>query len=232
MLLCWFERQLAMVIFRSARLDFAQWFHRSNPERVPTGNFKARCAGASLSLRRKNNMANRLTMVTLLLWLAVFATSGVAQSKPSAPMAAGEALTPVAWLVGGTWVTDVKSPSDGTATHVENRTRWAANHQAIEFNVDFNGKPHYNGFYAYNPVAKTIGFYYTDSEGEMTIGTAIPDADGKTIHQEFDTMYPNGKTGRIRSTLVRDGNDAYWFAVFVQKDGDWAQVFKIHYERK
>ena len=45
-------------------------------------------------------------------------------------------------------------------------------------------------------------------------------------------MHPDGKTGHIRSTLVRDGNDAYWFTVFMQKDGEWAQVFKIRYERK
>ena len=82
------------------------------------------------------------------------------------------------------------------------------------------------------PSTKTIGFYYTNSEGELTIGTATPDPDGKTLHQDFDIMHPDGKTGHIRSTLVRDGNDAYWFSVFMQKNGEWAQVFKIRYERK
>jgi hypothetical protein len=177
-------------------------------------------------------MTKRFPSVTLFLWLAIFAASGFAQSKPAAPAAIVEPLTPVAWLVGGTWVTDVKDPSDGTVTHVENRIRWAANHQAIEFNTDFNGKPHYYGFYAYNPVAKTISFYYTNSEGELTIGTATPDPDGKTLLHEFDIFHPDGKTGHVRSTVVRDGNDAYWFTVFMQKDGEWAQVFKIHYERK
>jgi len=177
-------------------------------------------------------MTKRPTIATLFLSLAVFAASGFAQSKSTSPPAAGEALAPVAWLVGGTWVSDVKDPSDGMVTHVENRIGWAPNHQAIEFNTDFNGKPHYYGFYAYNPAAKTIGFYYTNSEGELTIGTATPDPDGKTMHQEFDIMHPNGTTGHIRSTLVRDGNDAYWFTVFMQKDGEWAQVFKIRYERK
>ena len=104
-------------------------------------------------------------------------------------------------MVGGTWVTDVKDPSDGTVTHVENHIRWAPNHQAIEFNTDFNGKPHYYGFYAYNPVAKAISFYYTNSEGELTIGTATPDPDGKTLLHEFDIMHPNGKTGHVRSTV-------------------------------
>jgi hypothetical protein len=177
-------------------------------------------------------MMTRFRCTMLFLFLAVFAQSGFAQAKSAAPSAAAEPLTPVAWLVGGTWISDVKDPSDGTATHVENHIGWAANHQAIEFNTDFNGKPHYYGFYAYNPVAKTIGFYYTNSEGELTIGTATPDPDGKTIHQDFDIMHPNGSTGHIRSTLLRDGNDAYWFSVFMQKNGEWAQVFKIRYERK
>jgi len=177
-------------------------------------------------------MTKRFSIATLFLMLAVFVAGGYAQSKPAASTVTVEPLAPVAWLVGGTWVSDVKDPSDGSMTHVENHIRWAPNHQAIEFNTDFDGKPHYFGFYAYNPVAKTIGFYYTNSEGELTIGTATPDADGKTVRQNFDIMHLDGKTGHIRSTLVRDGNDAYWFSVFVQKDGDWAQVLKIHYERK
>lgn len=164
--------------------------------------------------------------------LTLFAVQMSAQSQPATTPPPGEALTPVVWLVGGTWVSDVKDPSDGSMTHVENRIRWAPNHQAIEFNTDFNGKPHYNGFYAYNPVAKTIVFYYTNSEGELTIGTATPDPDGKTVRQEFDILHPDGKSGHIRSTLVRDGNDAYWFSVFMQKNGEWAQVFRIRYERK
>ncbi len=177
-------------------------------------------------------MTKRFISVALFLWLAVFAASGFAQSKATAPAATADPLAPVAWLVGGTWVSDVKDPSDGTVTHVENLIRWAPNHQAIEFNTEFNGKPHYYGFYAYNPVAKTISFYYTNSAGEMTIGTATPDPDGKTLLQEFDILHVNGRTGHIRSTVVRDGNDAYWFSVFLQKDGEWAQVFKIRYERK
>ena len=104
------------------------------------------------------NMTTRLTRATLILSLAIVAASGFAQSKPATPAATAEPLAPVAWLVGGTWVSDVKDPSDGTVTHVENRIRWAPNHQAIKFNTDFNGKPHYYGFYAYNPVAKTISF--------------------------------------------------------------------------
>ena len=45
-------------------------------------------------------------------------------------------------------------------------------------------------------------------------------------------MRPDGKTQHIRSTMVRDGNDAYWFTLFMQNKGEWAEVFKIRYERK
>jgi hypothetical protein len=177
-------------------------------------------------------MTKQFLSIALFLSLAVFGASGFAQAKPSTPAPTAEPLAPVAWMVGGTWVTDVKNPSDGTLTHVESHIRWAPNHQAIDFNTDFNGKPHYNGFYAYNPVTKAISFYYTTSHGELTIGTATPDPDGKTLNHEFDVLHADGKTEHVRSTVMRDGNDAYWFSVFLQKDGEWAQVFKIRYERK
>ena len=172
-----------------------------------------------------------------LVWscviLSVLMGNAFAQSQAAAPKVVESPLAPVAWLVGGTWTSDVKDPQDGSITHVENHITWAPNHQAIDFVTNFDGKPHYNGFYAYNPAAKTIGFYYTSSEGQLTIGTSTPDADGKTVEQNFDVMQPDGKTQHIRSTLVRDGNDAYDFSVFMQnKAGEWAQLFKIRYERK
>jgi hypothetical protein len=32
--------------------------------------------------------------------------------------------------------------------------------------------------------------------------------------------------------VVRDGDNAYSFTVFLQKNGEWSPEFKIHYERK
>jgi hypothetical protein len=45
-------------------------------------------------------------------------------------------------------------------------------------------------------------------------------ADGKRRIRRFPTL----------PSLTR--NDGYWFTVFLQKDGAWAQEFKIHYKRK
>ena len=169
-------------------------------------------------------------VAALSLLLAVSGWNILAQA--SAPKNAESLLAPVAWLVGGTWVSDVKDPQDGSTTHVENHITWAPNHQAIQFVTDFNGKPHYNGFYAYDAAAKAVKFFYTSEEGQLTVGTATPDTDGKTLHQEFDVTQPSGETNHIRSTIVRDGNDAYLFTVFMQQDGVWKQLFQITYKRK
>ena len=177
-------------------------------------------------------MTNRiLAVLCLLAYLAI--VSEPAQSQAPAAKTASGPLAPVAWFVGGTWTSDVKDPQDGSVTHVENHITWAPNHQAIQFVTDFNGKPHYNGFYAYDAAAKAIRFFYTSEEGQLTVGTATPDPDGMTLQQEFDVMQPTGATQHIRSTILRDGNDAYDFSVFLQnKTGEWAPMFKIRYERK
>jgi hypothetical protein len=172
------------------------------------------------------------TNIVVCLIAILMAVNVVAQSHAPAK-SADSLLAPVAWLVGGTWTSEVKDPGDGSVTHVENRITWAPNHQAIQFVTEFNGKPHYNGFYAFDPAKKTINFYYTSEQGQLTIGTATPEADGGTLHQEFDVMQPNGTTQHIRSTILRDGENAYDFSVFMQnKAAEWAQVFKIRYQRK
>jgi len=167
------------------------------------------------------------------LFVSFVILAGNALAQPSAPPKATDSpLAPVAWLVGGTWVSDVKDPHDGSVTHVENHITWAPNHQAIQFVTDFNGKPHYNGFYAYDPAKKSINFYYTSESGQLTIGTSTPDADGKTLRQEFDVTQPSGVTNRIRSTVARDGNNAYVFTVFEPENGEWKQLLQIIYKRK
>jgi len=180
---------------------------------------------------QENEMLQKRLAILSCLLILMGSAFALTQSAPNKP--AESTLAPVAWLVGGTWTSDVKDPDSGSVTHVENRITWAPNHQAIQFVTDFDGKPHYNGFYAYDAAAKAIKFFYTSEQGQLTIGSATPDADGKTLHQEFDVTQPAGAIQHVRSTIVRDGSDAYDFSVFMQgKTGEWAQVFKIRYERK
>jgi hypothetical protein len=182
-----------------------------------------------LPLKKIMTKLARPAIFALMIGVAVTAA---AQSVPKAATSAEDHFAPVTWLIGGTWTSDVKDPDSGTVTHVQNQVRWAPNHQAIEFVTEFGGKPHYNGFYAYDAASKSVRFYYTSSEGELTTGTAALDVDGKTLHQDFDIVHSNGSVGHLRSTIVRDGPDAYGFSVFMSKNGEWAKVFEIRYRRK
>ena len=167
---------------------------------------------------------------SLLLMTALHA---LAQAPPLVtPQSPDVLLAPVAWLVGGTWISDVKDPQDGSVTHVENHISWAPNHASIQFVTNFNGKPHYNGFYAYDARRGAIRFYYTSDSGQLTMGTLTPDLDGKRLDQEFATTEPNGTISHSRSTIVRDGEDAYLFTVFIEQNGTWKQLFQIRYKRR
>ena len=100
--------------------------------------------------------------LAVLCWLLLLtALPALAQAPLVTPQSPEVSLAPVAWLVGGTWTSDVNDPQDGSLTHVENRISWAPNHGAIQFVTNFNGKPHYNGFYAYDAAKGAICFYYT-----------------------------------------------------------------------
>jgi hypothetical protein len=138
----------------------------------------------------------RVAVLCSLVLIA--ALDALAQAPTAASKGAETSLEPVAWLVGGTWVSDVKDPQDGSMTQVESHITWAPNRAAIQFVTDFNGKPHYNGFYAYDASKAVIQFYYTSEAGQLTVGTATPDLDGKTLHQEFDVTQPNGTVQHIR----------------------------------
>ena len=193
-------------------------------------NIAAMAQCRDFSLHEDAMTARRVALLCSLL--LVVPLYSVAQAPAAASKSPEALLKPVAWLVGGTWISDVKDPQNGSTTHVENRITWAPNRAAIQFVTNFNGKPHYNGFYAYDAVKAAIRFYYTSEDGQLTIGTATPDLDGKTLHQEFDVTQPNGTVQHIRSTIVRDGKDAYVFTVFMPQNGAWTQLFQITYKRK
>ena len=175
-------------------------------------------------------MTKCLTYVLMLAYL--IPSMSLAQDKPAAPAKEQDPLAPLSWIIGGSWSTVVKDKDDAHPVHVVNRPTWAPNRRAIIFDVYFDTTPHYYGFYAFNPATKNIDFYYTSSDGELTTGTASADPDGKTLWQEFDIRHTNGVTAHLRSSIVRDGDNAYWLTVFTQKDGQWAQAFRIRYERR
>src|SRR6266481_3795682 len=119
-------------------------------------------------------MKPRSTCKAGVILFALFASITVfAQTTPKPPEPSP--LTQISWLTGGTWVAEVKDEK-GIATRIENRIRWSENGQLIKFITTFitHNKPevHYEGIYAWDPAKKQISFWYTDSDGNLTQGSA------------------------------------------------------------
>lgn len=66
---------------------------------------------------------------------------------------------------------------------IEKRIRWSDNKHLIKFATTFisHNKPEvdYEGIYAWDPAKKQISFWYTDKDGNLTVGTAA--LNGETL---------------------------------------------------
>ena len=122
------------------------------------------------------------------------------------------------------------------ATRIETRIRGSENGHLMMFTTTFiehnHPKLQYEGVYFYDPRAKQIEFYYTSSEGELTRGHAVYDEATRTLTQDFDIIHANGQADRLRSLVVRDGDNAYNWNVMSQKNGTWAEIFHLQYVRE
>lgn len=162
---------------------------------------------------------------TLLGLLLTFpAIAAVAQQT-----AATDHLQPIRWLAGHTWTADATDLSSRKKTHIESVVSVAPNGSSIQFVTSFDGKPQYNGFYAWDPATKQIHFWYTSSEGELSQGTVEAEGDG--VLQAFTITGVDGKVTPLRSH-VKPAADAYDWNVEVEQSGKWVELIHLHYTRK
>lgn len=159
-----------------------------------------------------------------LVLLFLFLPALIAQPKPQS--AHEPHLEALDWLAHGTWTAEVTSP-DGKTTLVQNEIRWAETGTALYFLTRFNHKAHYYGVYLYDPVAKQIKFFYSSSDGEMTVGHSDPD--GNEVRQEFQ-ISSGDRTTPFHSLMKRNDEDNYDFTVYQQ--GSVKPIFSVHYVRK
>ena len=162
------------------------------------------------------------------LLLSFCAVSGAQQ--PASQQNAVDHLQPVRWLAGKTWVADPVDPTSKKTVHIENTIRASDNGSNIEFAARFDGKPQYNGFYAWDPATKQIRFWYTSSEGELSQGVAEPDGEG--VLQTFSITSVEGKVTSLRSHIKPLSADAYDWNVETQQNGKWVELVHLRYTRK
>ncbi len=136
-------------------------------------------------------------------------------------------LAPVAWLVGD-WHTTAGPPGE-KPTEIDNHIYWSETKTAIFFVTRFNGVPHYSGMYAYDPEAKHVSFWYVDTDGNFSKGTAR--LDGQRLVQELTIAHPNGNADPLVSYIDRTGgDDKYHWQVL--RPGETKPMLELDYTRK
>ncbi len=157
--------------------------------------------------------------------LALTATTGFAQAAPNL-------LDQKLGWCAGEWRAAGKGP-DGKPMTVEVRTRWSENHRALVFDVAFVSETRrtqaYHGMYVWNPEKQAPVMYQVNDEGVLTEGEIS--WEGATQIQNNRGFSAPGMTFRSRTTLTRDGNDAYDWHAFFEKDGKFIEVLHLRYER-
>lgn len=151
---------------------------------------------------------------------------------PSAGRAADGPLDPLGWLVGGTWVADLKPPKGDPLT-VRMTVEWTAHRQAIRYAIVFKTKDaeftQYEGTYYWHPGAKEIRLLQVDRGGQVTEGATTVAADKWTARNTLTRA--DGSKQEQRSELVREGPDSFHFRAFVPKGEEWVVGLDITYKR-
>jgi hypothetical protein len=145
------------------------------------------------------------------------------ESKP----AAGSQLSPIEFLIGD-WHATATRPNQ-PPTEIDSHIYWSENHSAVFFVTRFNGTPHYSGMYAFEPGSKQINFWYLDTDGNSTRGTAR--VEGKRLIQEFTNSHPDGKQEELLSYIDRSADDKsyHWQVLRV---GATEPLIQLDYTRK
>ena len=142
-------------------------------------------------------------------------------------------LAPLAWLEGGTWVSQLQSP-DGRPLRVECRFTRGAHGRTLRYTIDFKTgdatTPQYEGVYYWHPGKKQIHMIQVDRAGNLTESVAT--VDGDTMRQENIATHADGTSSPQRVSVTRKGDDAFEFKAMVQRDGQWVDAVGFTYRRE
>src|SRR5687768_12639075 len=156
----------------------------------------------------------------------------VGPSRAAEPPA-GDPLLAMSWLVGGSWVSEIKA-SEGRAMRVESKFAWAEHGRALKYVIHCTSEgqtvPQYEGVYYWHPGKKHIAMLQTDRGGNVT--ESVVTVEGATIKQENQATQADGTTRPQRVSVARKGDDAFEFKALVQRDGVWVDAVGLTYNRQ
>jgi hypothetical protein len=172
-------------------------------------------------------------LAAVFLTLALAATAGEARAQQMP-------ISPLEWLVGGTWVAQGADMPPGTL-RIETQYRWAATGNFIQFTTQFvgkDGKPsgNYAGNFYYDPAAKNLAMWYMDRNNAITQGSVGTSPMGMTITitEGGESMGASGPLD-LEAVVTKTPGDTYRWTLAARKagsDAPYKPLFMIDYSRK
>jgi len=157
-----------------------------------------------------------MSALSLLVLAALLLRDGAIQPPPHADAGSPRApavasLDTLAWVVGR-WTT-TEPGEKGDSIRVVMDCRWSTTRNAILFSVTTapasTGKtsPYYDGAYFPDPEHGTFAAWQVDNHGNVGRATVVITAKG--WEQTTHIVHPDGKSHETKTTLERNGADAF-----------------------
>jgi hypothetical protein len=169
----------------------------------------------------------------LVTFLLITSTTIVLSAQQPTPTTPTKPITPLAWLVGGTWTADASNLAPGMQ-RIETRYTWSDNGSYIRFTTHFVSDKgtlkNYDGSFFFDPAGKTLAMWYMDAGGSITQGPVT--IQGDLWQMSFHGPDFEGKPADLQVNVLRKSNDLYHWSVS-EKDGDtWKKLLELDYARK
>jgi hypothetical protein len=172
-------------------------------------------------------------LAAVLVTLALAATAGKARAQQLP-------ISPLEWLVGGTWVAQGDDMPPNTL-RIETQYRWAATGNFIQFTTQFigkDGKPagNYAGNFYYDPATKQLAMWYMDRNNAITQGSVGTSPMGMTITLAGSGEAPDASGPvDLEAVVTKTPGDTYRWTLAARKAGSndrYKPLFMVDYVRK
>lgn len=148
-------------------------------------------------------------------------------SRANAQQTAAPDFRPLEFLVGSCWIGTFP---DGKNTD-EHCFEWVFDRKFIRDRHVVPGVVPYRGetIYGWDPIAKSLSYWYWNSEGMVIIGRVEFTPDGIVFPSRYAT--PQGDV-ELKAVWVRDGADAYRVSQTQLRDGVWKPLWTMRMIRR
>ena len=140
-------------------------------------------------------------------------------------------LAPILWMAGS-WAAEAKQPGSSVSSKIFSRFTPQLDGRSMTIETSFDGRPVYQGMFAYDPAQKAISFWYVTPDGESIRGTVDPKETADPLFDFLMTL-TNGVELHFHTLVHRVDADHYTWTLLttMNKGTTWDKLFAVDYHR-